>query len=66
MIIRCKKTKRFLCEIKIEEYLENLENIGIVQEIPVKIVIPCRICKKKEIYEIYKNHYKFIDNLKNN
>lgn len=64
MIIRCKKTKRFLCELKIEEYLENLEKIGIVQELPIKLIIPCRICKKKEVYNIYKTHYVFLENLK--
>lgn len=64
MIIRCKKTKRFLCELKIEEYLKNLEKIGIVQELPLKLIIPCRICKKKEVYNVYKTHYDFIENLK--
>lgn len=64
MIIRCKKTKRFLCELKIEEYLKNLEKIGVVQELPITLIIPCRICKEKEIYEVYKSHYKFIKNLK--
>ena len=63
MVIKCKKTKRFLCEIDIEEYLHNLEQLGISQEIPLKIIIPCRSCKKIEIYNIYRNHYEFKENL---
>ena len=41
MRIRCKLTKRFLFEIDIEEYLSNLKKMGISQEIPLKIIIPC-------------------------
>jgi len=63
LVIKCKKTKRFLCEIDIEEYLHNLEQLGISQEIPLKIIIPCRSCKKIEIYNIYRNHYEFKENL---
>lgn len=62
MIIRCKKTRRFLCKINIEEYLKNLENMGISQELPLKLVIPCKNCKSNEIYHIYKEHYIFIEN----
>lgn len=62
MIIRCKKTHRFLCKINIEEYLKNLENLGISQELPLKLVIPCKNCKKNEVYNIYKEHYVFIEN----
>lgn len=65
MIIKCKKTKRFLINIDIENYLKNLENLGIVQEIPLTIVIPCKMCKKKEIYHIYKNRYDFVKNQEN-
>jgi phage FluMu protein Com len=57
MIIRCKKTRRFLVEIEIEEYLENLRKIGIKQEIPLKITLPCPRCHKIETYEIYENRY---------
>lgn len=64
MIIKCKKTKRFLCNINIEEYLENLKKIGISQEIPLIITIPCRACKQVEQYEIYENHYIFKKNIK--
>jgi phage FluMu protein Com len=62
MKVRCKKTKRFLLEIDIEEYLENLRLIGIKQEIPLEIIIPCPRCHKKEEYAIYPTHYEFIKN----
>lgn len=64
MVIKCKKSKRFLCEIDIEDYLSNLDKLGISQEIPLKLTIPCRACKQIEIYEIYEKHYKFKENLK--
>lgn len=60
MKIRCKKTRRFLVEIEIEEYLENLRKIGIKQEIPLKITLPCPRCHKIEVYEIYENRYVYI------
>lgn len=60
MKIRCKKSKRYLCEIEIEDYLEKLEKLGISQEIPLEIKVLCRSCKEQEIYHIYKTHYKFI------
>lgn len=62
MIIRCKRTKRFLCELNIEDYLYNLEQLGISQEIPLQVTVPCRLCKKVEIYNVYKDHYVFIQN----
>lgn len=62
MRIRCKKTKRFLLEIDIESYLENLHKIGIKQEIPLKITVPCPRCHEIEVYEIYENRYVFIEN----
>lgn len=64
MIIKCKKSKRFLCEIDIEGYLANLDSLGISQQIPLKLTIPCRACKEIEVYEIYEKHYKFKENLK--
>lgn len=60
--MRCKKTKRFLCELNIEDYLFNLEQLGISQEIPLKITVPCRLCKAVEEYNVYKDHYVFIQN----
>lgn len=59
MKIKCKKSHRFLCEINIEEYLANLEALGISQELPLEITIPCRGCKETETYEIYNTHYTF-------
>ena len=46
MEIRCKKTHRFLIEIEIEQYLSNLRKIGIKQELPLRITIPCPRCQK--------------------
>ena len=57
MKIRCKKTHRFLVEIEIEEYLSNLRKLGIKQELPLTITLPCPRCHKKETYEIYDNRY---------
>lgn len=62
MKIRCKRTKRFLLEMDIEEYLENLRRIGIKQELPLRITLPCPRCHKIEVYEIYENRYTFIEN----
>lgn len=62
MEIRCKLTKRFLVEINIEDYLKNLKRLGISQEIPLRITIPCPKCHKIEQYDIYEKHYKFVGN----
>ena len=62
MKIRCKKTRRFLVEIDIETYLENLKRLGIKQEIPLRITIPCPRCHKIEVYDIYEDKYKFGEN----
>lgn len=62
MKIRCKKTRRFLVDIDIESYLANLRKIGIKQEIPLTITIPCPRCHKVEVYEIYQENYKFKEN----
>ena len=62
MIIKCKKTKRFLCELNIEDYLYNLEELGISQELPLRLTVPCRLCKQVEVYNIYKDHYIFLEN----
>lgn len=64
MIIRCHASHRFLMKINIEEYLGDLEHLGISQQTPIVIEIPCRNCKTTEVYEIYrdkaifKNSYK--------
>ena len=65
MIIKCKKSKRFLCEVNIENYLSNLESMGISQQIPLEITIPCRACKEIEVYNVYESHYVFVKNKKN-
>ena len=59
MKIRCKKTRRFLVEIDIESYLLNLRRLGIKQEIPLVVTLPCPRCHKVEVYEIYENRYVF-------
>lgn len=55
MIIKCHASKRFLAKINIEEYIQELEKIGISQQTPIIIEIPCRTCKLNEQYEIYKD-----------
>ena len=63
MIIRCKKTHRFLVDIDIETYLANLKKMGIKQEIPLRITMPCPRCHKIEVYDVYEEHYVFIKNM---
>lgn len=60
--IKCKKTKRFLCEINYEEIVKIFEKYDIALEIPLEIIIPCRTCHESEVYRIYKDHYVFIKN----
>lgn len=62
MEIKCKKTKRFLCSINYDEILEQLKKYSIELEKPLELVIPCRSCKKSEIYHIYRDHYVFKEN----
>ena len=64
MKIRCKKTRRFLVDIDIETYLSNLRKIGIKQEIPLRITLPCPRCHTIEVYDIYEDKYIFIENKK--
>ena len=66
MKIRCKKTKRFLCEINYEEIIDFIEKNNIILEKPLTLTIPCRNCKESEVYLIYKDHYIFKENKKNN
>ena len=65
MEIKCKKTKRFLCEVNYDKIIEHVEKHGIVVEIPLEIVVPCRACKESEVYFVYKDHYVFKENKKN-
>lgn len=62
MEVKCKKTHRFLVEIDIETYLSNLKKLGIKQEIPLRITLPCPRCHKVEVYDIYETHYLFVEN----
>lgn len=55
MEVKCPRTKKFHFEINIEEYISDLEKIGIVQQTPIIIRIPCNKCKMIEEFEIYKN-----------
>ena len=59
MQIKCKKTKRFLCEINYDEIIDLLSKYGVSLERPLEITVPCRACHKVEIYKIYKDHYEF-------
>lgn len=60
--IKCKKTKRFLCEINYDEIIKIFNKYDIALEIPLELTIPCRACHESEIYRIYKDHYVFIKN----
>ena len=62
--LRCKASKRFLLEINIEEYYNNLKKMGIEIKTPILIKIPCGKCKLIEEYEIYPTHYIHIRNYK--
>lgn len=64
MEIRCKSTKRFLMNMGIEKYFEAIQKIGLSLEIPLLIEIPCRSCRAIEVYEVYKDHYKYIKSYK--
>lgn len=66
MKIRCKKSKHFLCEIDMKDYFKNLDKLGISQQVPLRLVIPCQRCKKMEIYKIFENHYIFEKNVDKN
>lgn len=62
MEIKCKKTKRFLCEINYDEIINLLADYDIQLERPLTITIPCRNCRQSEVYHIYKDHYVFVEN----
>ena len=65
MQIKCKKTKRFLCEINYDEIIGLLKGYGISLERPLEITVPCKNCHESETYRIYKDHYVFVENRKN-
>lgn len=64
MELRCKSTKRFLMKIEIESYVEAIRKSGLSLEIPLLIEIPCRSCRAIEVYEVYKDHYRYIKSYK--
>lgn len=53
MVLRCHASNRFLADIDIEEWQRQLAKLGISQQTPLKIKIPCRTCKCVEHYELY-------------
>lgn len=55
MVLRCHASNRFLADINIEEWQKQLARLGISQQTPLKIKMPCRTCKCVEHYEIYEN-----------
>lgn len=57
MEIKCQATKRFLFNIDIEAYYNNLKKLGVDITTPLIIEIPCQKCKMIEVYEIYPTHY---------
>lgn len=57
MEIKCQATKRFLFNIDIENYYNNLKKLGVDITTPLIIEIPCQKCKMIEVYEIYPTHY---------
>lgn len=62
MKIKCKKSKRFLCEVNYDEIIGLLGKYNVSLERPLKLVIPCKNCKTSEVYHIYKDHYVFVEN----
>jgi hypothetical protein len=62
MEIKCKKSKRFLCEVNYDEIIGLLAKYNVSLERPLRIVIPCKNCKTSEVYHIYKDHYVFVEN----
>lgn len=60
--IKCKKTKRFLCDVNYDMIIELLGKYGVVLERPLEITVPCRACHQSEVYRLYKDHYVFVEN----
>lgn len=57
MIIKCKSSNRFLCEINMEDYYNNLKKLGVDISTPIKLKFACPKCKMIEEYEIYPTNY---------
>ena len=64
MQIRCVNTKAYLFKINIEDYIKQLEKIGISQQTPLVVEVPCKRCKMIETYYIYKDHYDMVESHK--
>ena len=56
MQIKC-TCGRFLFEINIEEYIEELEKLSIEQQTPIVVSLPCKFCRNKWSVEVYKNRF---------
>lgn len=57
MIIKCKASGRFLAEINIEDYYDNLKRMGVDIITPIKLKFACPKCKMIEEYEVYPKRY---------
>ena len=57
MEIRCKITKRFLMNIDIDTYYNDIKKMGVDITTPLIIEIPCPKCKMIEVYAVYPNNY---------
>lgn len=64
MEIKCQASKRFLFNIEIEAYNNDLKKMGVDITTPLKVSIPCQKCKMIELYEIYPTHYEHIQSYK--
>ena len=64
MEVRCHASKRFLMNINIEDYLKDLERIGISQANTFNNRNTLQDCKTIEVYELYKTNIKFIKSYK--
>jgi len=65
MEIYCKATKRFLMSVNVESYIKSIEQLTKYNiTLPIRIEIPCRVCKMIEEYDIYPTHYVHIKSYK--
>lgn len=66
MVLRCHASNRFLAEIDTESWYNELRKLGIEQQTPLNVKVPCRTCKCSEIYELYENKAVFRGSEKHN
>lgn len=57
MEIRCKITKRFLMNINVEDYFNDIKRMGLEISTPLIVEIPCPKCRMIEVYAIYPKNY---------